>query len=225
MTFATKIDKDKVQALLLAIENDQGDEAAQLIDELTKIRETELHEQLKQLTRNLHQTLDDLGEDTPILLHAKHDLPDIAERLQYVVDETNNASNNTLNSAENALGLLEQLETLSSDEDLSQEQVKPVLEKINHELTNIMLAQSFQDLTGQVLNRVILIMTALEDSLKDLIARSKHEYESIPERVENELDQKAQEEKGMGPNVTQKSKLDTVESQADVDDLLDDLGI
>ncbi|WP_373020373.1 protein phosphatase CheZ [Thiomicrorhabdus sp.] len=224
MTFATQIDKSKVEALLHAIEAGQSEEAAKLVDDLTQIREGELYQQVQLLTQNLHQTLDDLEEDAPILLHTKHDLPDITERLKYVMNETDNASNKTLSSAENALGLVEQLAS-SLEGGALQGFDKQLVEQINHELTNIMLAQSFQDLTGQVLNRVILIVTTLEESLKELISRSRHNFEAIPERAETLESKKEQEEKGMGPNVTQKSKQDTVESQDDVDDLLSDLGI
>lgn len=102
---------------------------------------------------------------------------------------------------------------------------QPLIEQCNSELTNIMLAQSYQDLTGQVLNRVILIVTALEESLKELIQRSKHEFHAIPDKKEDETQRKQQEAHGVGPNVTTKSKQDAVESQDDVDDLLDGLGI
>lgn len=227
MTFATQIDKQQVQALLEALEQDDQSQASHLLDELTKIREGELHQQLRVLTQNLHQTLDDLDLDTPILLHAKHDLPDITERLRYVIDETQTASEKTLGSAENALSFLEQLEPILS-EGMSEECCKlsqPLIEQCNSELTNIMLAQSYQDLTGQVLNRVILIVTALEESLKELIQRSKHEFHAIPDKKEDETQRKQQEAHGVGPNVTTKSKQDAVESQDDVDDLLDGLGI
>ncbi|WP_178861141.1 protein phosphatase CheZ [Thiomicrorhabdus cannonii] len=217
-----QIDKQIVLTLLDAVEQEDQGRVADLLDELTRIRETQIYQQLEALTKNLHETLDDLEVDAPILLHAKHDLPDIAERLQYVIHETQAASGKTLQAAENLSELLEEL-TLADD--VSLEAAKQLKQQMNSELTNIMLAQSFQDLTGQVLNRVILIVTALEESLKNLIERSKHDFEKIPERRYSEEEQKAQESKGMGPNVTRDSKQGALDSQEDIDDLLSDLGI
>ncbi|MDG6777654.1 protein phosphatase CheZ [Thiomicrorhabdus sp. zzn3] len=224
MTFSTDIHVDKVRALLQAME--AGDErcTVEILDDITQIRKSELHQQLSELTKNLHQTLDDLDVDTPVLLHAKHDLPDITERLQYVLNETQKASDKTLGSSENTLGLLEEVGTMLEGSD-EVSKIQPLLDQASQELTNIMLAQSFQDLTGQVLNRVILIVTELEESLKALIERSRHDYDAIPQKTQSEAEQSAEHEKGVGPNVTAKSKLDAVESQADVDDLLSDLGI
>ena len=113
-------------------------------------------------------------------------------------------------------------ENISSD-DL--DNIKLEITKISENLTNIMLAQSFQDLTGQVLNRVILVISSLEQSLIQLIEHSGHEYDLIPDRVQSEEDKKAKEMIGVGPNVTQKSKKDSVETQEDIDDLLSGLGI
>ena len=216
----THIDKALVQALLDAIENQQTDQAAALLDQLTQLRESEIVQQLTQLSQNLHHTLNGLESDTPILMHAKHDLPDVTERLQYVIDETQKASETTLTSTESVLDLLNQAKQQITDH-LSMAESIQLIEQACSELTNIMMAQSFQDLTGQVLNRVIYIMTDLEASLKALIDRSDYDFHSIPERVETE----AEKARGVGPNVTQKSKEDSVASQADIDDLLSDLGI
>lgn len=227
MTFATQISEAQVRALLDAMQRQQQDEVISLLDDLTRIRETELHQQLRQLTQNLHQTLDELGEDTPVLLHAKHDLPDITERLRYVIDQTQSASEQTLGAAENGLSYLEQIESLLDAAQTPElmAQISPLLQETAQALTQVMLAQSFQDLTGQVLNRVILVMTSLEESLKALIERSKYSYDAIPQRTVSAEQQKAQEEKGMGPNVTRNAQQDAVNAQEDVDDLLADLGI
>jgi chemotaxis protein CheZ len=226
MTFSTQIDKNLVKALLGALESDDQYQAVALLDELTKTRESELYQQVNALTQNLHQTLDSLN-DNSLLLQTKHDIPDAAERLEYVVRTTEEASNKTLGFAEQAMVLIENLEGkvvqhLAGSE---REALLSIVALINSELTNIMLAQSFQDLTGQVLNRVILIISSLEQSLIGLIDQSSHDYASIPARHESDATNKSAEMKGIGPNVTHKSKQDSAESQDDVDDLLADLGI
>jgi chemotaxis protein CheZ len=226
MTFSTQIDKNLVKALLGALESDDQYQAVALLDELTKTRESELYQQVSALTQNLHQTLDGLN-DNSLLLQTKHDIPDAAERLEYVVRTTEEASNKTLGFAEQAMVLIENLEgkVVQHPAGSEREALLSIVALINSELTNIMLAQSFQDLTGQVLNRVILIISSLEQSLIGLIDQSSHDYASIPDRLENDATHKSAEMKGIGPNITHKSKQDSAESQIDVDDLLADLGI
>ncbi len=225
MTFSTQIDQNLVKALLEALESGEQPQAGVLLDEITQVRESELYQQVSKLTQNLHQTLDGLS-DSSLLLQTKHDIPDAAERLEYVINTTAEASNKTLESAENALSLMSSLQEMAfksiagSDQDILQNTIS----QINSELTEIMLAQSFQDLTGQVLNRVIMIISSLEQSLIHLIDQSVHDYAAIPDRDESSEEKSSDEMKGIGPNVTAKSKNGSTQSQAEVDDLLGDLG-
>ncbi|WP_130537762.1 protein phosphatase CheZ [Thiomicrorhabdus indica] len=215
MGLSANINREAVEQLLQAI--DSGDQArsSELLDELTQLREQELYQKLSQITDNLHQTLDDLGDDS-LMMQTKYDLPDASERLQYVMDATLEASEKSLANAEQIQNLLDNL----PDETLTQEQQEAL--KLAHDnATQIILAQSFQDLTGQVLKRVMLILGSLENSLIDLIQQSGHDYDAIPQRKKSNEDL----EHGIGPNVTKSSKQDAVSSQDDVDDLLDSLGI
>ncbi len=218
-----QIDIDKVKSLLEALEQDNQDLASELLDELTRLRESELYQQLSDLTNNLHQTLDELDDHT-LLMQTKHDIPDAAERLEYVIRTTEEASNSTIDKAEEALQSLEKMQDQLPAE-LLDDDLSDALSLAKHNLTEIMLAQSYQDLTGQVLNRVIYVIGSLEQSLIQLIENSNYDYHAIPDREKSEADMKAEEMRGMGPNVTQSSKKDVVESQDDVDSLLDDLGI
>lgn len=225
MTFSTQIDQNLVKALLEALESGELSQAGVLLDELTQVRESELYQQVSELTQNLHKTLDGLN-DSSLLLQTKHDIPDAAERLEYVINTTAEASNKTLESAENALNLVNSLQEAAFKSIVSSdtEKLQNIISQINSELTEIMLAQSFQDLTGQVLNRVILIISSLEQSLIHLIDQSVHDYAAIPDRDESDEGKHADEMKGVGPNVTAKSKQGSTQSQAEVDDLLSDLG-
>ncbi len=225
MTFSTQIDQNLVKTLLEALESGELSQAGFLLDELTQVRESELYQRVSELTQSLHQTLGGLN-DSSLLLQTKHDIPDAAERLEYVINTTAEASNKTLKSAENALSLMSSLQetTFKSVVGSDSESLQNMINQINSELTEIMLAQSFQDLTGQVLNRVIMIITSLEQSLIHLIDQSVHDYAAIPDRDESIEDKTADEMKGVGPNVTAKSKYGSTQSQAEVDDLLSDLG-
>lgn len=132
---------------------------------------------------------------------------------------TEEASNKTLAAAENAVAVLETLDSQTTDDE-----TKQLIAQAQSQLTEIMMAQSFQDLTGQVLNRVIMLVTTLEQSLHELIEKAGISIEDIP-NLESEEDKKAAEMKGIGPNVTKNSQKDSAQSQEDVDDLLGELGI
>ncbi|WP_321324258.1 protein phosphatase CheZ [Thiomicrorhabdus sp.] len=222
MAISNQIDLQQAKQLVEALENQEHELAANIVDEMTQIRENELFQQLNTLTSNLHLTLNEIDDDS-LLMQTKHDIPDATERLEYVIQATEQASNQTLDTAERALQSIESIsQMLQSNQ---HQEIQAELSKISEGLTEIMLAQSYQDLTGQVLNRVIFVISSLEHSLIQLIENSGHDYHSIPERAKDADEQKSQEMQGVGPNVTTNAKKDIVESQDDIDDLLSDLGI
>jgi chemotaxis protein CheZ len=226
MTFSTQIDINKAQSLVDALNDGNQTKAAEILDEITNIRENELWQQVSALTSGLHETFEGLN-DNSLLMQTKHDIPDATEGLEYVIQTTEKASVKTLESAELALQNLDVLQSFIRSE-LSEEgylAIQNEFNTISENLTGIMLEQSFQDLTGQVLNRVIFVIRSIEQSLMNLIAQSSYDYDSIPDKAPSEEEKKLSEMKGLGPNVTQSSKTDVVESQKDVDDLLSDLGI
>ncbi len=211
---------EQVKELLVTLEQQNYDAASKVLDEIVAHRDHDLLHQVEEIAHNLHETLDGFGDDAKLLHHTKQDLPDTTERLQYVIETTEEASNKTLSSAENGLALLE---TLADSIDGASQQ--KLIEDAKHELNEIIMAQSFQDLTGQVLNRVIMLVGSVEQSLVDLIEKSGIQLDDIVISQPSAQDQKTEEMKGLGPNVTQSSQKNVVQSQQDVDDLLDDLGI
>jgi len=215
-----EINLEHVKQLLSALESEKYDEASDVLDLIVASRNRDLLHQVEEIADNLHETLDGFGEVAKLLQHTKQDLPDTTERLQYVIETTEQASNKTLSSAENISALLETL--ADSIEGASE---RKLLEEAKNEITEIMIAQSYQDLTGQVLNRVIMLVGSVEQSLVELIEKSGISLDEITLPEQSKEAQKAQEMKGLGPNVTQSSQKQFAQSQQDVDNLLDDLGI
>jgi len=215
-----EINLEHVKQLLSALESEKYDEASDVLDLIVASRNRDLLHQVEEIADNLHETLDGFGEDAKLLQHTKQDLPDTTERLQYVIETTEQASNKTLSSAENISALLETL--ADSIEGASE---RKLLEEAKNEITEIMMAQSYQDLTGQVLNRVIMLVGSVEQSLVELIEKSGISLDEITLPEQSKEAQKAQEMKGLGPNVTQSSQKQFAQSQQDVGNLLDDLGI
>lgn len=211
-----KIKIDNVKALLHALEEQDFDSAEKALSEINRAKDSNLMTEVKKITQSLQDTLDDFGEDNTLLQHTKYGLPDASERLEYVMKTTEEASEKTLSSAENINAIVETLGVRFDQGELDE-----VLKSIQAEVTEIMMAQSFQDLTGQVLKRVILLITSVENSMVELVEKSGIELEAIQQNNAS----KEEEMKGLGPNVTRNSQKDTLKDQADVDDLLNDLGI
>jgi chemotaxis protein CheZ len=232
---------EQARALLAALE--QGDDASadRILDEISRIRETLMFQEIGKLTRQLHDTLANFALDEKIADLTEKEIPDAKERLNYVITMTEQAANTTLNAVESILpfaeSLREQSNELSSQwqrfrqREMPYEEFKSLaqdlaeyfalsaghLQTIQHSLTEVLMAQGFQDLTGQIIRRVIKLVQDLEHSLVELIRISGRRFKSSGEAAP---DLKPQT---LGPAVPGVDK-DTVQNQDDVDSLLSSLG-
>lgn len=218
MMLSENIQLEDVKALIEALEAKDFQKGDALLHQIFVQSEREIVEGMEDLAQQIHSTLKSFGEETDLLAQTKHELPDASERLNYVIEETEKASHRTLEAAEKLYDVLEKV-----SDDLEQEALKQTLKEAMTHINEIMIAQGFQDLTGQVLKKVITLVSDLETNLKTLIEKAGIDYDFIPDKTEEE--KRADIEKGVGPNVTRKSKQDAVSEQGDVDDLLADLGI
>lgn len=186
--------------------------------------------QLGQITRQLHDTLNQLGV-IPKLQSAASDLPDARSRLNYIAEKTGNAANRVLNLVDQAKAEHHAIsaETRRIASAITADPVKAVAngsvmnfvgdveaatERIDRHLTDIMMAQDFHDLTGQVVAKVVALASDLEDSLVKLLVQA-----APPEQA-----QKVETSFLNGPVVDPKGRSDVVTNQGEVDDLLASLG-
>ncbi|HET9113128.1 MAG TPA: protein phosphatase CheZ [Burkholderiales bacterium] len=189
------------------------------------------------VTRDLHDSLRALGLDKTIQ-EAAHDIPDVRDRLNYVVEMTEKAAERVLNATDMAIPLQEKiagggnrliksLETLDNapfDETVYRNQMASVLiflremvadaDASKQQLMDIMMAQDFQDLTGQVIRKIISLAHNLEVQLVQLLL----DYAPLEMKRENGA--------GLmnGPQINPAGKEDIVADQGQVDDLLSSLG-
>ncbi|TCV90790.1 protein phosphatase CheZ [Sulfurirhabdus autotrophica] len=202
----------------------------------TSCNET-VYSQIGHMTRNLHETLRELGYDKS-LENAVESMPDARDRLNYIAAMTEQAAERALTATEAAIPIQEKLEAdaaaLSQQWDrlfakqLNVEEFKtlvtqtqgyladvPVRTKAtNAQLMEVMMAQDFQDLTGQVIKKIIDVAQSVEQQLVKLLV------ESTPQS------KKAEVKSGLlnGPVINSEGRTDVVTSQTQVDDLLDSLG-
>lgn len=210
-----QVKKEQINGLLSFVDSKHHNEITLLLENILNEQSNELVDKVENIATNLHKTLESFGSDSMLIKHTKLDLPDASERLEYVIEATKEASEKTLSSSENILAIIESMQDNLSDANVE------LLQQVKSEVIEIITAQSFQDLTGQVLNRIIILVGTIEQSLYELIASSGINIETICFEQKEE-DRLKEEARGMGPNIT---KSNSAGSKDDVDDLLDSLGI
>lgn len=199
--------------------------------------EEEVFSQIGHLTRRLHDTLRQLGYDKA-LESMVEGMPDARDRLDYIAKMTEQAAVRALTATEIAQPIQDKLEADSVelskqwqrvfDNQLSAvefkklaEQTRDFLKEVpkqtkatNKQLMEIMMAQDFQDLTGQVIKKVVAMAQRMEhDMLQLLIA-------ATPADKKTEFNSSLLN----GPVINPAGRADVVSTQAQVDDLLDSLG-
>lgn len=188
------------------------------------------------MTRALHENLRGLGLDK-LIEKAASDIPDARDRLDYVARLSEQAAKKVLDATDSAGPLQDAIETRANElssgwqalldkgateaewRELAQRTVASMNESragavaTRTELMNIMMAQDFQDLTGQVIGRITGIAQNLEKQLVQVL------IDFAPSEIKRELDN------GLlnGPQINPTGS-EVVANQGQVDDLLDSLG-
>ena len=187
------------------------------------------------LTRALHDSLRELGYDKNLQTAASA-IPDARDRLSYIATMTQAAAERVLNATEAAQPVIEKIESGAKnlagewqklfDNKLDVDQFKQLAiqthaylievpkqtRQTSAHLTEIMMAQDFQDLTGQVIKKVIDVTQTLEQQLLALLVHNAPPSLKLDASLLN------------GPVVNAAGRTDVVTSQAQVDDLLESLG-
>ncbi len=224
--------------LVLLLEAGEEQQADLVLNELLESRERNLFQEVGRLTRDLHESIKHFMYDARLAEIAEHEIPDASKRLSYVITMTEKSANTSLNAVEKSLPLADELGSKAVDlatawtrfqgrqlsvEDfrlLSRELSDFLLltqghsEKLHSQLSEVLMAQDFQDLTGQIIRQVIKLIHDVEDKLVQLVKLSGT---TAPEK-------RSEKDKMEGPVVPGVDQGDTVSGQDDVDDLLSSLG-
>jgi chemotaxis protein CheZ len=190
----------------------------------------EVFQQIGSITRLLHDTMQQLGV-MPKLQIANDGIPDARSRLTYIAQKTAAAADKVLNSVDEAKAdhaaisaatremadaiVANPVKAVASGAVLNfVKDVEARTARIDAHLTDIMMAQDFHDLTGQVVAKVVGLANELEDSLVKLLVSvvPPEQREKVDPNVLN------------GPVVNAEGRTDVVTNQGEVDDLLASLG-
>ena len=195
--------------------------------------DAEVHQKIGLLTRQLHDALKELGYADQ-LRGTMGELPDAQSRLSYIARLTGEAAEKVLNRVEQAKAQHDYIaaETRRVVNSLVADPVAAVakgeifnflndVERVTKEadthLTEIMMAQDFQDLTGQVIARVVALAATIEQQLVQLVIQTAPPH-AVPPPIEPLREHLA------GPVVNPEKNPDVVTDQSQVDDLLASLG-
>lgn len=237
-------------SLIDKLQNNNFEEASKIIYDLYPSEDQQVYTHVGNLTRALHSAIVNFNVDVGCdqTLKNSSEISDASDRLQYVITMTQEAADKTmdrvevaapiaLNLGQEASALKDEWSRLKrrelSKEDFSQlydrmgdffEQMSDGTDQLNQNLQAIILEQGYQDLTGQVLKKVIGLVTDVEHELVNLV-RIAGQVEEVTglshEPEEKQLNSSCIAE---GPQIHADVRDDVVSSQDDVDDLLSSLG-
>jgi chemotaxis protein CheZ len=232
---------ETAKALVASLESGDQEESDRLIASLTPPRSNDqLFLEVGRLTRELHDAINGFLLDAKINDMTNVEIPDAKERLTYVITMTEQSADRTLTAVEKSMPLIEGIEKHSAElseqwerlrsrmldkddfVDLSRElshylvKSKEDAAVLHSNLSDVLMAQDFQDLTGQIIRKVITLVHDVEEKLVMLVRITGNKLE--------EDSGKKEKEELAGPAIPGLDQGDQVTNQDDVDDLLSSLG-
>ena len=204
-----------------------------------------------QLTRQLREGMRELGLDKEV--EAAQAIPDARDRLNYVAETTERAAHRALNAIDVAQPLQEGLQRGQGPEQAlgrvvrRPDRARPRARAgdgharlpagraakagaINSQLMEILMAQDFQDLTGQVIKKIMDVVYLIEQQLLGVLVENialerREQFAANAAALAAEVSPTGSPEHLLnGPQINPEGKTDVVQDQSQVDDLLASLG-
>ncbi|HGI9354619.1 TPA: protein phosphatase CheZ, partial [Vibrio cholerae] len=219
------------------------DDANRLFTYVYESANNPMFKEIGMLTRDLHEALKNFQIDERFSEIATDEIPDARERLHYVIQKTEVAANKTMDAVDRCMPIADKLheslllirpewnglmngrielmhfKSLCHRIDDLLSQVEGDSSELRGELTEILMAQDFQDLTGQIIKRVINLVNEVEKRLVEILTvfgaaqKEQKADKATVASIEPE-----------GPILNPHERIDAVSSQDEVDDLLSSLG-
>ncbi len=233
---------ERAKDLVRALEAGDTEAADNALGELAGMRDSTLFRELGKLTREFHEKLNSFRFDERFTDLAREGIPGAKDRLGYVIQMTDQAAHRTLTAVENSLPLCssvgEQSRALQQQwrrfvhrdmtpqefRELSKQledyfnKVPDTIDEIKTDLNDALMAQDFQDITGQIIRQVITLVDEVEHNLVDLVRLAGT---GVTKKEKDEAEDAAQLD---GPQVPGMESATAVSGQDEVDELLSSLG-
>jgi chemotaxis protein CheZ len=205
-----------LERLTAAVAAGDAPEFEHVLDDLVHARRKDLFAELRQLTSRVSEALQTFQTNARFADLAEREVPDARQRLVHVMKLTDDAAHQTMDLIENCGPLVDAI---------AGGVAKPVpaavtqaAEQLKRNLSNVLLAQGYQDLTGQIVRGVITLVDEVEATLSSLLRIvgevAAPRNAAMPAVVN-----------GYGPVVPGVEHGASVSNQQDVDALLSDLGL
>ncbi|EGR0724537.1 protein phosphatase CheZ [Vibrio cholerae] len=237
------ISLEQAKELVQLLEQGRQDDANRLFTYVYESANNPMFKEIGMLTRDLHEALKNFQIDERFSEIATDEIPDARERLHYVIQKTEVAANKTMDAVDRCMPIADKLheslllirpewnglmngrielmhfKSLCHKIDDLLSQVEGDSSELRGELTEILMAQDFQDLTGQIIKRVINLVNEVEKRLVEILTvfgaaqKEQKADKATVASIEPE-----------GPILNPHERIDAVSSQDEVDDLLSSLG-
>jgi chemotaxis protein CheZ len=212
------------------------------LDSLVHRRERTLFSELRKLTGDLQSALDRFSVDSRLVDLAEKEVPDARQRLEHVLKLTDEAAHRTMDLVEQSGPLAERTardageivhmwrkfraRTIQVEEfrlmidrlDVFLESSREDMDKVRSNLSEVLMAQGYQDLSGQIIRGVMKLVAELETALVNLVRLSRIGPNAAPAANDGM-------HRGFGPTVPGLDNGPAVSGQQDVDSLLAGLGM
>lgn len=237
---------EQAKELVQLLEQGKQSEANMMLADICQPNAHALFDQLGHLTRQLHTSLQEFELDPRLPTLAEKDIPDARDRLNYVIDMTDKAANKTMDAVDACMPLSDKLshniqsvmplwnslmtrkievgqfKVLCHQLDDFMKEAATDSETLRGLLTDILMAQDFQDLTGQMIRKVIALVQEVETKLIEILTIFGEQGISSSSTSQNQ--QVGRNIEAEGPIINKELRNDVVNGQDDVDDLLSSLG-
>ena len=236
------------EQLVLEIQQGNEERVNNLLTYLGQIRETGIYNEVGKMTRQLHDSLNAFCEDTRLDELTEEEIPDARARLKHVITMTQQSADRSLSVVEGTMPRCDELSRRIDElgdawqnfkrREMSVEQFRELSTKLEEffvdaredtdairgGLNDIMMAQDFQDLTGQIITRVIALVEEVEGNLVELVRLTGEKITTSGKNNKSEADDRQAAIAAEGPHVPGVGNKDVVNGQDEVDDLLSSLG-
>lgn len=245
------ISLEDAKQLVALLEAGNNQAAQELLEENHAKQSTELFSEVGKLTRQLHDSLNNFQLDPRIVNMTNEDIPDAQTRLTYVIETTEEAANKTMDLVDSCMPIAERLNSgievivpewsklmarqlelgefnkLAKQIDTFFKEGAEDSAQLSSLLTEVLLAQGYQDITGQVIRRVIELVKEVEHNLVYMLTMFggvEVKESEVTEQNSHKSENQADMIKAEGPIMDADSREDVASDQDDVDDLLSSLG-
>jgi chemotaxis signal transduction protein/chemotaxis regulatin CheY-phosphate phosphatase CheZ len=194
-----------------------------IVDQLVRATENDLFKEIGKITRKLHNSLEEFKNaiDNGLQRITESDVPNAVDNLQFVIKKTEEAANKTMAIIER---YFEESNDLSKHIDAikGHDQVVTYLraftDSLDNDMTMILTAQQFQDITGQTIRKVIDLVHNVEVELLRLITKFGMLIKTDTDKISTSVGS------GQGDMISEAEKSAKKITQSDVESLLSEFG-